>query len=429
MTTPPGRLGTVLARLRALCADGAAGDGDEAAGGGDGAARLAGPDDELLGLRPTWVAYPADTDQVAAVLQYATASRFAVVVRGTGQRLDWGPAPNAVQLVLDTSRLTGVISHDPQRRTAVVRAGSRLDQMADSFAASGQRLALDPPGPATLGGALATGVDGPLRMRYGGTRELVAELVVVRGDGTVTRTGYDGLPELVAGGFGGLGVVTEATVTLHPTPELRRWVVRTVASPAEVRLFAGVLVRYPEVAAVEVHNPYGMGEGPDQLGVLVEGTRERLAERLPRLCAELAADREGIAVFPRPPSWWHRYPFGPGEIALRITTPASHLYSSSYIVRDAAGETPVRTRWSPGVAVMYAGLPGETDPARVARMLEGVRQTLIARDGTCVVLDAPPAVRAAVDMWGPLPDTAPLRNRKYERDPADILAPGRLPVA
>lgn len=414
MITPPGAPTSVLVRLRALC--------------GEDAARPGAAADEVLGKRPRWVVAPHDTAQVCDVLQYAVALGMATLVRGTGHRLSWGPAPTAVDLVLDTSRLSRVDVH-PDGETAVVGAGGRLDRLASRFAEAGRRLPLDPPGPVTLGGALAHGVDGPLRMRYGGAPRLVRELVLVRGDGTVTRTGGGRLSELAAGGFGGLGVVTEATVSLHPVPPVRRWIVRTVASPAEVRLLAGVIEHYPEVAAVEVHNPYGPGQGPDLIGVLLEGSPELVRDRLPPLCGELAGeDGAGITVYPRPPAWWDSYPFAADDIALRITTPPSQLYSAGYIIRDAAGETPVRTRWSPGVAVMYAGLPGDTEPARVARMLEGVRQTLIARDGSCVVLDAPPAVRAAVDMWGPAPDPEALRRLKAEYDPGGILAPGRFPT-
>lgn len=412
MLTPAGDATTVLTRLRAIC--------------GEDAARLADHTDAVLGQQPRWVVNPQVTDQVAAVLRYAADSQLPTVVRGTGHRLAWGPTPQ-VALVLDTSRLAGVISYHPDQGTAVVRAGSRLDQLERTFAATGHRLALDPPGPATLGGVIADGAYGPLRMRYGGVGRLVPELVVVRGDGSVTRTECDGLPEPAAGGFGALAVVTEATVRLHPVPAARRWIVRSVASPAEVRLLAGVIARYPEVAAVEVHSPYGQGEGPDLIGVLLEGEAALVADRLPRLCAELAPDAGGIAVYRQPPGWWGRYPFGPDDIALRITTAPSQLYSAGYIIRDGAGETPVRTRWSPGIAVMYAGLPGDTEPARVARLLEGVRQTLIARYGNCVVLDAPPAVRDAVDMWGPLPDAGALRSLKREYDPAGVLAPGRFP--
>jgi glycolate oxidase FAD binding subunit len=44
-----------------------------------------------------------------------------------------------------------------------------------------------------------------------------------------------------------------------------------------------------------------------------------------------------------------------------------------------------------------------------------------------VVLHAPPAVREAVDMWGPVQSLKLMRAVKNQFDPEDRMAPGRLP--
>src|SRR5262249_33625238 len=104
-------------------------------------------------------------------------------------------------------------------------------------ARAGQRLALDPPpgagpaaghdsAPGTVGGVLATGVAGPLRLRYGTPRGLAIGMTVVRPDGTVASSrgkvvknvaGYD-LGKLFAGSYGTLGLIAEAAFRLHPLP-------------------------------------------------------------------------------------------------------------------------------------------------------------------------------------------------------------------
>jgi glycolate oxidase FAD binding subunit len=43
-----------------------------------------------------------------------------------------------------------------------------------------------------------------------------------------------------------------------------------------------------------------------------------------------------------------------------------------------------------------------------------------------VVLHAPPAVREAVDVWGPVPALALMRAVKDQFDPDHRLAPGRF---
>ena len=43
-----------------------------------------------------------------------------------------------------------------------------------------------------------------------------------------------------------------------------------------------------------------------------------------------------------------------------------------------------------------------------------------------VVLHAPPAVREAVDVWGPVPALALMRAVKDQFDPEHRMAPGRF---
>ena len=73
----------------------------------------------------------------------------------------------------------------------VVRAeaGVTLGQLSKVLAEKGQRLALDGPAAATVGGVVATGAAGPLRLRYGTPRDLLIGITVVRPDGRVAHSG------------------------------------------------------------------------------------------------------------------------------------------------------------------------------------------------------------------------------------------------
>ena len=85
-----------------------------------------------------------------------------------------------------------------------------------------------PPGRAdrTVGSVVATATAGPLRHGYGPVRHQLLGLVVVTGDGTVTRSGgstarnaagFD-LVKLQVGDFGGFGVITECHLCLRGLP-------------------------------------------------------------------------------------------------------------------------------------------------------------------------------------------------------------------
>ncbi len=69
-------------------------------------------------------------------------------------------------------------------------------------------------------------------------------------------------------------------------------------------------------------------------------------------------------------------------------------------------------RASAGVGVGYAGLD---DPDRVPGALARLR-------ASC----APPEVKAAVDVWGPVPALDLMRRVKDQFDPEHRLSPGRF---
>ncbi|MFR9777767.1 FAD-binding oxidoreductase [Micromonospora sp. MS34] len=449
-------------------------------------ARFAGAADEVAGRTARWVAVPGGPRAAAEVLRLAAAHGLTVVPRGAGTKIDWGAAPEQVDIMLDTGRLAGVW-HEPQGTAlAEVGAGTPLRAVQSALERSGRRLPIDAPSPgATLGGVLAADETGPLRHRHGtpcaqlvGVRYLDAEgeLVSLGEAGTAqlgraapaaTGAAHRGaaaafgrsdlpgldLARLLCGSQGGLGVLVSATLRVQAMPAGRVWVSRPVWTPLEVHdLVRAVLAAGLDPAAVEldlpvplplprrrvhpahpsvVHRPdhpavTGRSTRPAAAGslvVLLEGGPAHVAERAGRL-VELLGDE--AAVSHAAPEWWGRYPFGPGDTALRVEVPINDLHAAVYALRDAAG-APVPVRGSAGVGVVHAALPGSLPPERVAQILAAVRGVLVARQGRCVVVSAPGAVRRAVDLWGELPTLSRLRAAKAHFDPSHRLAPGRLP--
>ncbi|MER7281803.1 FAD-binding oxidoreductase [Dactylosporangium sp. NPDC000244] len=389
--------------------------------------------DEIAGVPAAAVAEPASTAEVADVVRGAAADELALVVRGAGTRQDWALPPQRLDLIVDLGGVCGLVEHAAGDLVAIVRAGTPLREVQEALRPAGQQLALDEPLPgATVGGTVAVNASGPRRMLYGTVRDLLIGVTVVRADGVVAKAGgkvvknvagYD-LGKLVAGSYGTLGVITECAFRLHPLPAAARYVSAPAAGPDEAgRAVASVLAAQVVPSALEVD--MAAGEGPLTVTALVEGVPagvDRRAADLRKLLGEETEQAES------PPPCWGTYPWAPGDVGIKLTCALSRV---PYLL-TAAGVTarlhdvPVRVRGSAGTGVLYAGLPGDTDPGVVAGVISDLRAATRAGAGHCVVLTAPPPVRTRVDVWGHVDGLDLMRRVKEQFDPAGTLAPGRF---
>ncbi len=170
---------------------------------------------------------PADAAECARILAESARDRRTVRIVGSGTKSYIGDvAPTDIEV--GTSRLAGVIDHEPADLTVTVGAGMRVADVALLLERAGQFLPLDPPhaDQATIGGVIAANSNGFWRARYGAVRDLLIGTRVALADGTVARAGgrvvknvagYD-LDKLLAGSFGTLGVIVEATLRVLPVP-------------------------------------------------------------------------------------------------------------------------------------------------------------------------------------------------------------------
>ena len=157
---------------------------------GDEYVRAGGAADAVGGLVPRWVVAPGAAEALAEVLRVAADVGLTVVARGAGTKLDWGTPPSRLDLIVDTGRLAGVHKHAAGDLVATVGAGTPLRAVQAALGTAGQRVALDPPSrSATVGGVLATGESGPLRLQYGTPRDLLIGVEFVRADGVTAHSG------------------------------------------------------------------------------------------------------------------------------------------------------------------------------------------------------------------------------------------------
>ncbi|MEX0809845.1 MAG: FAD-linked oxidase C-terminal domain-containing protein [Dongiaceae bacterium] len=180
---------------------------------------------------PLLVALPRNVDEVAAVLRYCHAQRIKVVPRGAGTSLSGGALPLEDGVLLGMARFNRILDVDLENRCATVQPGVTNLSISDAVQPLGFHYAPDPSSQiaCTIGGNVAENSGGVHCLKYGLTVNNVLGVEFVTIDGRILRFGgkhYDAggydLLGLINGSEGLLGVVTEVTVRLTPTPETAR---------------------------------------------------------------------------------------------------------------------------------------------------------------------------------------------------------------
>ena len=407
--------------------------------------RAASPEaDAIAGVVPSFVAFPASTQEASALLRAAAAFDLAVVPRGAGTGLGWGPPPSACDLVIDLQAMDQVIEHAAGDLVARVQAGTTIGHLASVLGSAGQELALDVPADATVGGVVATGTAGPRRFRYGAPRDLLIGITMVRADGVVAHSGgkvvknvagYD-LGKLFSGSQGTLGLITEATFRLHPRPAAVAWVTADYG-PSALAAVASAVASAAGSALVPSAVELAWSAAFLRMGVLLEGTESGVAERAGRM-AELVASAGGTPVVARSEVPFRSFDLVPAAGAPAVVVRVSFWLSRLAGVLEAlaaagasAGVEPV-VSGPAGAGALYACLePGvsEEDAARFVLVLRDALAVPAGSGprGSVAVLAAPPAddasrrsVRAGAGRRADARDQGPVRSR-----PPDVPGPPR----
>jgi len=134
---------------------------------------------------------------------------------------------------ISTTSYAGIVDHQASDFTIATRAGTLVRDIRDELAQAGQYLPFDPTfvdRDATVGGLVASGLNGPCRLRYGGIRDFIigcqfldGNATTVRGGGRVVKNaaGFD-IPKFLVGSAGRFGLLLEVTFKVFPRPQCYR---------------------------------------------------------------------------------------------------------------------------------------------------------------------------------------------------------------
>lgn len=388
----------------------------------DRIAATIGADSVHLNVDGRLVATPPTSEAMAGLLGLAHDESWSVAIEGAGT---WQPDTAMAGLTVSTRGLDELLGVEPDAMRATVQAGVPLDALRQQLLTHGCWLPLDPPGrpDRTIGSVLATATAGPLRAGFGPIRDQVSALTVVRADGRVVRltrdVDGDAALRLHLGGFGGFGVITDATLRLQPLPHAdTTWVTLGPRDrlTAAARELADSRVA---AAAAELLSPALASEGEWLLAVRLVGERD-------------AVEAEGLRLHALGHLHWHELPrerrmllwngssrgISTVPVTLRLGALPEGIDEAIDMVIAHLGEGML----SAGALAGTIRWSGHAD----AITLRAMRARLAAREVPLTLERAPWALRHAVGHFGAYREGigGPIERLRERYDPASILVTG-----
>jgi alkyldihydroxyacetonephosphate synthase len=212
---------------------------------------------------PSAVISPVAAAQIQEILKCAREYKVSITPFGGGSGVLGGAIPLHGSVVLNLQRMNKFMNLDELSLVAELEAGImganlelELNNRGYSAGNIPQSLYCS-----TLGGWISTRAAGQFSTKYGKIEDMVLGMEVVLPDGnllnikTVPRRSVGpSLKDIFLGGEGALGIVTRATISIHPLPKLTikqsfifpsievavdvvRQILRAEARPAVVRIF------------------------------------------------------------------------------------------------------------------------------------------------------------------------------------------------
>ena len=198
--------------------------------------------DKYRGTSPL-ILLPKTAEEVSNILKFCNENQIEIVPQGGNTGLVGGaiPTDDNSQIILNLKRINQTISHDRSNSTITVGAGMILANLRQ-IAEDNEQLfpvSLAAEGSCQIGGNIATNAGGVNVLRYGSMRDQVLGLQMVLANGDIIddlgglrkdNTGYN-LKALFMGSEGTLGIITAATLKLHPAHRQKETAFVAVENP------------------------------------------------------------------------------------------------------------------------------------------------------------------------------------------------------
>jgi glycolate oxidase FAD binding subunit len=430
---------------------------------------------EIDGKPPSAVARPGSSEEVAELVKFAATEKLGVIPTGARTKLGIGLPPRAYDLALDMTRLDRIAAYDPGDLTLSVEAGIPLCKLQTALSEHGQFLPLDVPfmNRTTAGGAVASGMDSPLRHSYGTARDFVLGMEFVTGEGTLAKsggrvvknvTGYD-LHKLMIGALGTLGIITKINFRTFPQPlssrgfvasfpasaqalDMRRRIARSPLRPITLEIFSPrVASLFSSDAAVQITNgSFDSNLLSNSRWTMTTGFagNENLLARheteLRRMAEESGAESAAVLAGDHLQSPWAcvrefvpiALTSSPAATILKISVLPAQLNDA--LVKAQSFAENYAVPWlamARGCGVIYFALLSsardENARTRISQTADQIQAMSSGLGGNSVIPWCPREWKGTLRVWGPdRGASAQMQKIKNVFDPQGILSPGRF---
>lgn len=408
----------------------------------------------LDGITPQTVYEPRDADELAQILAQCNAQNCAVVPWGGGTLQHLGNPPARYDAVMLTRNLNQVVEYAFDDLTITVGAGMTLANLERVLGENGQFLPIDVPHPAraTIGGVLATGANGALRLRYGPVRDYMLGNKFATVDGHIIKAGskvvknvagYE-LHKVQVGALGTLGVLLEATFKVFPRPPAETCMVlafdeldKACAAVPEIWNLTtpphAIELLDANIARHVLQNTQGNWFVIARFGgskATMAAARDLSAQVANENSARSADALNNVSALWRsiadlPATMREASPDAP---CVRLSVPPKELQNALRVALDTASAqklAPPRLFAHAAVASIYASVDGEH--AALRNFATQVRAELRKLHGHAIVESAPSTLKKEIGGWDEIGASLKLmQSIKRKFDPNNILNPGRF---
>ncbi|MEL6929528.1 MAG: FAD-binding oxidoreductase [Cyanobacteria bacterium J06600_6] len=389
---------------------------------------------------PIYLVFPQTREALSDVVKQAAENHWRILICGNATKIAWGKITNNIQLVVSMQKCDRLIEHAVGDLTVTAEAGMKLVDLQAQLRSHNQFLPIDTNyDDATLGGIVATADTGSWRQRYGGVRDLLLGLSFVRADGEVAKAGgrvvknvagYD-LMKLFTGSYGTLSIMTQLTFRTYPLITNSQTLIiygaaAAIGQATQSIRNSGLTPTAMDLLSSTVMSKLNLGQS---LGLMLrwQTIPESIIQQLAQVKAIVQQLDLSSSIYQ-----------DEAETKLwQDCTNMIHTLHSSTAITCKIGIAPA------AAANLLAQMEKDSILARIHAstgigqlQLDKDQQTVQALRAHCqqnqgflTILNAPPKVKAEIDVWGYAGNgIKTMQSLKNQFDPQNILNPGRFIV-